>query len=215
MTVVSSPEVAEMSKLFENTFRQVNIALVNELSQIANLLQIPTFEILAAAASKPFGFLTFVPSVGVGGNCIPVDPHYLQFAANKVGFQSALIDLADTINSGMPKYVADKILNLLGGSLEDKKIQVAGISYKSNVADTSESPAIILINALRQMGALVTWHDELVGEHEGEISKPLAFADLGVIVTHHDGVKYEVWKGAGVPVIDVSSSLVSEWPKLL
>jgi UDP-N-acetyl-D-glucosamine dehydrogenase len=212
---VSSPEVAEAAKLFENTFRQVNIALVNEFAQIADSLNISTFETLEAAATKPYGFMSFMPSVGVGGHCIPVDPSYLSFAAEKAGVDAAFINLANYVNAGMPRYVATRIADLLGGSVQGKKIQVAGISYKADVSDTRESPALALIEVLREMGALVSWHDEIVGEFSGEASKPLAKVDLGVIATAHTGVEYSAWKNSGVMVIDVSTSTNTGWPKFL
>ncbi len=212
---VSTPEVAEAAKLFENTFRQVNIALVNEFAQIADALNISTFETLEAAATKPYGFMSFMQSVGVGGHCIPVDPSYLSFAAEKAGVEAAFINLANNVNAGMPRYVASRIAGLLGGSVEGKKIQVAGISYKADVSDTRESPALALIETLKEMGALVSWHDEIVGEFGGESSKPLAEVDLGVIATAHSGVDYGPWKNSGVMVIDVSTSANTGWPKFL
>jgi UDP-N-acetyl-D-glucosamine dehydrogenase len=212
---VSSPEVAEAAKLFENTFRQVNIALVNEFAQIADALNISTFETLEAAATKPYGFMSFMPSVGVGGHCIPVDPSYLSFAAEKAGVEAAFINLANNVNAGMPRYVASRIADLLGGSVQGKKIQVAGISYKADVSDTRESPALVLIEVLREMGAVVSWHDEIVGEYGGEASKPLAEVNLGVIATAHSVVDYGPWKNSGVMVIDVSTSANTGWPKFL
>ena len=212
---VSSPEVAEAAKLFENTFRQVNIALVNEFAQIAEALNISTFETLEAAATKPYGFMSFMPSIGVGGHCIPVDPSYLSFAAEKAGVEAAFINLANNVNAGMPRYVASRIANLFGGSVQGKKIQVAGISYKADVSDTRESPALALIEVLRKMGALVSWHDEVVGEFAGEASSPLAEVDLGVIATAHSGVDYSAWKNSGVMVIDVSTSANTGLPKFL
>ncbi len=212
---VSTPEVAEAAKLFENTFRQVNIALVNEFAQIADALGISTFETLKAAATKPYGFMPFMPSVGVGGHCIPVDPSYLSYAAEKVGVEATFINLANKVNAGMPGYVASRIASLLGGSVEGKRIQIAGISYKADVSDTRESPALALLQVLQEMGALVSWHDEIVGEFAGEASKPLAEVDLGVIATAHSGVDYGPWKNSGVMVIDVSTSANTGWPKFL
>ncbi len=212
---VSSPEVAEAAKLFENTFRQVNIALVNEFAQIADALGISTVETLQAAATKPYGFMSFMPSIGVGGHCIPVDPSYLSYVAEKSGVEAAFINLANQVNAGMPDYVASRIAGLLGGTVEGKKIQVAGISYKADVSDTRESPALALIGVLRKKGALVSWHDEVVKEHGGETSKPLAGVDLGVIATAHSGVNYGPWKNGGVMVIDVSTPPNTGWPKFL
>jgi UDP-N-acetyl-D-glucosamine dehydrogenase len=212
---VSSPEVAEAAKLFENTFRQVNIALVNEFAQIASALGISTFETLGAAATKPYGFMSFVPSIGVGGHCIPVDPSYLSFAADKAGVKASFINLANSVNVLMPRYIAGRISELLGGSVSGKKIQIAGISYKSDVADTRESPALSLMAILREMGAEVTWSDELVGKWHDEASTPLSAADLGVIATAHSGVDYSAWKNTKTMVIDVSTSSNPGWPKFL
>jgi UDP-N-acetyl-D-glucosamine dehydrogenase len=149
---VSSPEVAEAAKLFENTFRQVNIALVNEFAQIAQALGISTHDTLAATASKPYGFMPFVPSIGVGGHCIPVDPSYLSFAAEKAGVEASFINLANSVNASMPDYIVGKIGTLLG-SVSGKTVQIAGIAYKADVSDTRESPALALIARLRAMGA--------------------------------------------------------------
>ena len=212
---VSTPEVAEAAKLFENTFRQVNIALVNEFAQIASALGISTFETLGAAATKPYGFMSFVPSIGVGGHCIPVDPSYLSFAADKAGVEASFINLANSVNVLMPRYIAGRISELLGGSVSGKKIQIAGISYKSDVADTRESPALSLMAILREMGAEVTWSDEVVGKWHDEASAPLSAADLGVIATAHSGVDYSAWKNTKTMVIDVSTSSNTGWPKFL
>lgn len=215
VVTVSTPEVAEAAKLFENTFRQVNIALVNEFAQIAQALDISTFETLGAAATKPYGFMPFLPSIGVGGHCIPVDPSYLSFAAEKVGVEASFINLANKVNASMPEYLAGRISGLLGGSVSGKTIQVAGISYKADVADTRESPALKLISLLRGAGAKVSWHDQVVGEWNGESSTPLSSVDLGVIATAHDGVDYSAWKNEKTMVIDVSTSSNTGWPKFL
>jgi UDP-N-acetyl-D-glucosamine dehydrogenase len=215
VVTVSTPEVAEAAKLFENTFRQVNIALVNEFAQIAQALDISTFETLGAAATKPYGFMPFLPSIGVGGHCIPVDPSYLSFAAKKVGVEASFINLANKVNASMPEYLADRISELLGGSVSGKTIQVAGISYKPDVADTRESPALKLISLLRGAGAKVSWHDQVVGEWNGESSTPLSSVDLGVIATAHDGVDYSAWKNEKTMVLDVSTSSNTGWPKFL
>ena len=215
VVTVSTPEVAEAAKLFENTFRQVNIALVNEFAQIAQALDISTFETLGAAATKPYGFMPFLPSIGVGGHCIPVDPSYLSFAAEKVGVEASFINLANKVNASMPEYLADRISELLGGSVSGKTIQVAGISYKADVADTRESPALKLISLLRGAGAKVSWHDQVVGEWNGESSTPLSSVDLGVIATAHDGVDYSAWKNEKTMVIDVSTSSNTGLPKFL
>ncbi len=210
---VSSPEVAEAAKLFENTFRQVNIALVNEFAQIANVLGISTNETLAAAATKPYGFMPFVPSIGVGGHCIPVDPSYLSYAAELAGVEASFINLANKVNISMPSYIASRIASLLGGSVAGRRIQVAGIAYKADVSDTRESPALALISELRRLGAVVSWHDSVVGAWNGESSKALESVDLGVIATAHSGVDYGAWSDS--KVIDVSTAANTGWPKFL
>jgi len=211
---VSSPEVAEAAKLFENTFRQVNIALVNEFAQIASALGISTWEVLAAADSKPFGFMKFLPSVGVGGHCIPVDPSYLSFVAEQNGKSARFIDLANLVNLEMPKYVAGRIDKELGG-VKGKRIQIAGIAYKANVADLRESPALSLIGELRELGALVSWCDPLVGSWNGEKSEPISLVDAGVIVSPHREIDFSLWKSGGMRVFDLSTAANLGWPKFL
>ena len=212
---VSSPEVAEAAKLFENTFRQVNIALVNEFTQIAGALGISTFETIKAASSKPYGFMPFMPSIGVGGHCIPVDPSYLSFAARQAGVDASFIDLANRVNALMPEYIAARIEKLLGGKIAGKKIQIAGISYKADVSDTRESPALVLLAKLRELGADVTWHDELVGACNGEKSSKLEAVDLGIIATAHSGVDYSPWKNSQSMIIDLSTTSNTGWKKFL
>jgi UDP-N-acetyl-D-glucosamine dehydrogenase len=185
---VSSPEVAEAAKIFENTFRQVNIALVNEFAQIADALGISGREVLDAAATKPYGFMPFNPGPGVGGHCIPVDPSYLAHVANQVGVPATFIKRANEVNLAMPAYVVKRVVEGSGGSIKDKKVVVVGVSYKSNIADTRETPAAAVIDLLREQGATVTWHDDLVANWRGETSSPIAAADVAVVVTKHDGV---------------------------
>jgi UDP-N-acetyl-D-glucosamine dehydrogenase len=185
---VSSPEVAEAAKIFENTFRQVNIALVNEFAQIADALGISGREVIDAAATKPYGFMPFNPGPGVGGHCIPVDPSYLAHVANQVGVPATFIKRANEVNLAMPAYVVERVIAGSGGSIRGKKVVVVGVSYKSNVADTRETPAAAVIDLMRDQGASVTWHDDLVGSWRGESSLPIAGADIAVVVTKHDGV---------------------------
>ena len=185
---VSSPEVAEAAKIFENTFRQVNIALVNEFAQIADALGISGREVIDAAATKPYGFMEFNPGPGVGGHCIPVDPSYLAHVANEVGVPATFIKRANEVNLAMPAYVVKRVIAGAGGSIKAKKVVVVGVSYKSNVADTRETPAATVIDLLREQGAVVTWHDDLVGNWRGETSSPISGADIVVLVTKHDGL---------------------------
>ena len=182
---VSSPEVAESAKLFENTFRQVNIALVNEFAQIAHALGISVYETLDAAATKPYGFMKFLPSAGVGGHCIPVDPSYLADTAARVGVPATFIERANEVNLEMAKYVVDRVAADNGGSLKGKSVQVVGVAYKPNVADVRETPAELVIEELKKTGATVTWSDDLVTTWMGETSTPLGGSEIAVVVTLH------------------------------
>jgi UDP-N-acetyl-D-glucosamine dehydrogenase len=193
---VSSPEVAETAKIFENTFRQVNIALVNEFAQIADALGISGREVIDAAATKPYGFMQFNPGPGVGGHCIPVDPSYLAHVANQVGVPATFIKRANEVNLAMPAYVVKRVVAGSGGSIAGKSVVVVGVSYKSNVADTRETPAADVIDLLRAQGATVTWHDDLVGEWRGEKSSPLR-GDIAVLVTKHDAVDLKALAACG------------------
>ena len=185
---VSSPEVAEAAKLFENTFRQVNIALVNEFAQISHAIGFDVHETLKAAATKPYGFMRFFPSAGVGGHCIPVDPTYLATVAEDHGAPATFIRRANEVNLQMPRYIVDRIKADNGGSVSGKKILVVGVSYKPNVADVRETPALLVIQHLKNEGALVSWHDEVVKSWKNEKSSPLSDADISVVVTKHDSV---------------------------
>jgi len=213
---VSSPEVAEASKIFENTFRMVNIALVNEFAAIAAKVGFSAQEAIAAASTKPFGFMPFYPSIGVGGHCIPVDPKYLSYLSKSVGAKSDLIDLAHKINSEMPLATAQKIKLELGGDITNKRIQIVGIAYKPDVPDVRESPALELKIELEKLGALVSWHDPIVIELNGEKSSVLKIdIDLGLLVTPHTSLDLAPWKLAGTRVIDLSANGINYgWPKL-
>jgi UDP-N-acetyl-D-glucosamine dehydrogenase len=185
---VSSPEVAEAAKIFENTFRQVNIALVNEFAQISDALGISSREVIQAASTKPYGFMPFSPGPGVGGHCIPVDPSYLAHVANQVGVPATFIKRANEVNLAMPAYVVKRVIAGAGGSIAGKSVVVVGVSYKANVADTRETPAAAVIDLLRAQGATVVWHDELVDTWRDEKSSALGTFDIAVVVTKHDGV---------------------------
>lgn len=215
--VASSPEAAEAAKIFENTFRQVNIALVNEFSRLMNYLGITATDALNAAATKPFGFMPFTPGIGVGGHCIPVDPYYLTFILRKMGVDSPLIDLANKINLAQPREIAARISALFNENLRGKRIQVAGITYKADVPDMRESPAIELIARLRELGATVTWSDPLIVDFDGDKSQPLSTdIDMGLIISPHSIFKFDIWKNSGVRVLDLSASDRSfGWDKFL
>ena len=201
---VSSPEVAEAAKLFENTFRQVNIALVNELAQISHALGIDVRETLDAANTKPYGFMKFTPSAGVGGHCIPVDPSYLAHLALENGVRATFIERANEVNLEMPTYIAKRVASDNGGSLKGKKVLVVGVAYKPNVADTRETPAEHLIEALNEIGAVVTWNDEVVGSWKGQSSSALSGADIAIVVTKHEVVSSEAILKAAPYVFDTT-----------
>jgi UDP-N-acetyl-D-glucosamine dehydrogenase len=203
---VSTPEVAEAAKLFENTFRQVNIALVNEFAQISGALNIPTQEVLAAAATKPFGFMSFQPGPGVGGHCIPVDPSYLAHVAEGAGVPATFIRYANEVNLAMPVYVVSRVVNDVG-SLKDKKVVVVGVAYKSNVKDTREAPAALVISELQKLGAEVSWHDPVVGTWNSQSSSDLKGFDVAIVVTKHDVVSDTDIKASAPYVFDCTSSI--------
>jgi UDP-N-acetyl-D-glucosamine dehydrogenase len=215
--VAPNVEVAEASKLFENTFRQVNIALVNEFSEIAQSLNFSTHDAIAAAATKPFGYMAFLPSIGVGGHCIPVDPSYLSYIAGLSGVKTNFIDLANDTNYLVHKKIIVRIKDHVGGVLKGKRIQVAGIAYKPNVSDLRESPALLLIEELKKSGAEVFWCDPLVKEFNGKVSNPLsADIDIGLIVTPHDQLDFSIWKNSNITVLDISACTRDfGWPKFL
>ena len=181
-----SPEVAELAKLLENTFRYINISFINELSIFCRSFGVDINQVIAAASTKPYGFMPFYPSIGVGGHCIPVDPLYLSDKARTMGVQSKFIDLADEINTQMPDFFVKIAKEKIGGLL-GKKVLVIGVSYKPNVADVRETPVEALIFGLREEGAQVFWHDDLVKEWNDEKSSPLdQIYDLAILATPHD-----------------------------
>jgi UDP-N-acetyl-D-glucosamine dehydrogenase len=202
---VTSARVAEACKLLENTFRAVNIGLVNELAQLCHTLGIDTWEVIAAAATKPFGFMAFYPGPGIGGHCIPLDPHYLSWKARMHGFEARFISLAEEVNSKMPEHVVELVTNGLNGhrkAVNGSKVLVMGVAYKKDIDDMRESPALAVIEHLQKRGAEVSFHDPYVAEiHlEGNGSHmsgiPLTLeavteADCVIIVTDHRNVDYK------------------------
>jgi UDP-N-acetyl-D-glucosamine dehydrogenase len=203
---VSTPEVAEAAKLFENTFRQVNIALVNEFAQISNALGIPTREVLEAAATKPFGFMSFQPGPGVGGHCIPVDPSYLAYVAESAGVPATFIRYANEVNLGMPAYVVSRVAGDIG-SLKGKKVVVVGVAYKANITDTREAPAELVISELQKLGADVSWHDPVVEKWNGQSSSELKDFDVAIVVTKHDVIGEAEIKACAPYVFDCTGSI--------
>jgi UDP-N-acetyl-D-glucosamine dehydrogenase len=181
----TSLEVAESAKLLENSFRFINISFINELSIFFSKIGINSIEVIRAAATKPYGFMSFYPSLGAGGHCIPVDPIYLAHGAGLVGAPTEFIELADKVNRHMPEYFISRAEQMLG-EIRDKAILVVGVAYKPNVSDVRESPVESLILGLRAKGAKVLWHDEFVKEWKGEKSSELSDQyQLVIIATRH------------------------------
>ena len=200
-----SLEVAETAKLLENTFRFVNISFINELSIFCKKLGIDINSVIEAASTKPYGFMAFYPSIGIGGHCIPVDPLYLANKARKLGASTRFIDLADQINQETPLYFVRRAEEKLGG-LKNKRVLVIGVSYKPNVADVRETPVEKLISELKKNGAHVLWHDNLVKEWNGEESVALSSNfDLAVIATPHDYL--DLTKLGNVPILNTRGSI--------
>jgi len=196
---VSSPEAAELTKLLENIFRSVNIALVNELAQLCDRMNLDIWEVVDAASTKPFGFMRFEPGPGLGGHCLPVDPFYLSWKARQFDFYTEFIELAGKVNQNMPYFCRSLISQALNHgrelSLKGSKVLILGVSYKPDVRDTRESPALKLIELLRNAGAEVAYHDPFVPElaEQGLSSVALEPAehDCAVIVTAHSAIDYQ------------------------
>jgi UDP-N-acetyl-D-glucosamine dehydrogenase len=199
VVVLSNPEAAELSKLLENIFRSVNIALVNELAQLCERLEIDVWEVIDAAATKPFGFMRFEPGPGMGGHCLPVDPFYLAFKARQHDFYPEFIELAGKVNQAQPSYCVERIeraLNRAGKPVNGSRILILGASYKGGVGDIRESPALKIIARLQGLGGDVSYHDPYVAElpkhglRSVDLDQAAADADLVAIVTAHPGIDY-------------------------
>jgi UDP-N-acetyl-D-glucosamine dehydrogenase len=196
---VSTPEAAELSKLLENIFRSVNIALVNELAMLCDRMEIDVWEVVDAAATKPFGFMRFEPGPGMGGHCLPVDPFYLAFKAREHDFYTEFIELAGKINQNQPQFCVRKIertLNEVSKPVKGSRILLLGVAYKAGVGDLRESPALKIIRGLRELGAELTYHDSHVpelaelGMHSADLDEELDGADLVCVITPHPDVDY-------------------------
>jgi UDP-N-acetyl-D-glucosamine dehydrogenase len=199
---VSSTEVAEMAKLLENTFRAVNIGLVNELALMCDRLGIDVWEVIDAAASKPFGYMKFTPGPGLGGHCIPIDPLYLSWKLKSVKYNARFIELASEINTNMPRYVVSRVQDMLndaGKAIKGSKVLVLGVAYKPDVTDMRESPALDVIGLLQEKGADVTYFDPHVAEiaHEGwgmesepDLKSSVRAVDCVVLITDHKDLDY-------------------------
>jgi UDP-N-acetyl-D-glucosamine dehydrogenase len=221
---VSSPEAAELAKLLENTFRSVNIGLANEMAIICDRLGVDVWEVIEAAATKPFGFMKFTPGPGIGGHCIPLDPHYLAWKMRTLNYKTRFIDLASEINSAMPDVVVGKValaLNDERKSVRGSRVLVLGVAYKKNIDDMRESPALDVIRLLEEHGAVVTYHDPHVPRYTEDgherVGVPLtddtlARADAVVIVTDHSAVDYQNLVDKAALVVDSRNALAQTHP---
>jgi UDP-N-acetyl-D-glucosamine dehydrogenase len=208
---VSSPEAAELTKLLENIFRSVNIALVNELAQLCDRMRVDVWEVVEAAATKPFGFMSFQPGPGLGGHCLPVDPFYLAWKAREYDFYTEFIELAGKVNENMPYFCLEKITRALNSqerSVKGSRIHLVGVAYKADVGDLRESPALKLIELLREEGAQVSYHDPHVPdlpEHSlssASLDGAVDAADCVAIVTAHSGIDYDALAERARLVVD-------------
>jgi UDP-N-acetyl-D-glucosamine dehydrogenase len=226
---VSSARVAEAAKLLENTFRAVNIGMANEMARLCYALGIDTWEVIRAAATKPFGFMPFYPGPGIGGHCIPLDPHYLSWKARQHGFDSRFIGLAEEVNSRMPEHVVTLVadgLNDAEKSLKSSRVLLVGVAYKKDINDVRESPALSIIDRLRAKGAIVRYHDPFVSEvsfddaHTDSGGEPLSSVDLTdeelratdcvVIVTDHSQIDYRRVTQLAPLIVDTRNALNGE-----
>ena len=204
---VSTPEVAEAAKLLENTFRLVNIALVNEFTQICSANGINVQDVIDAASSKPYGFMPFRPGVGVGGHCIPVDPLYLTWWARQRGGNAEFVESADSINHEMPKYVARRALAMVDSSITNPKVLILGVAYKPGVSDVRESPVSELRDLLKAQGAEVAWHDPLVPVWEDSNSVDLSWeCDVAILATKQPGMDVGQLISRGIQILDCTNS---------
>ena len=205
---VSTPEIAEAAKLLENTFRLVNIALINEFTQLCATSGINVNEVIDAASSKPYGFMSFRPGVGVGGHCIPVDPLYLTWWARQNGGRASFVESADSINHGMPKYVAERALSLINPSIKNPKVLILGVAYKPGVGDVRETPVADLSDCLKNQGAVVAWHDPLVLTWNGSEPVDLGWnCDVAILATNQPGMDFESIVARGTQILDCTNSL--------
>lgn len=218
---VTSAEVAEMAKLLENTFRMINIGLVNELAIMCDRLGVDVWEVIDAAATKPFGFMKFTPGPGLGGHCIPIDPLYLSWKLKSLNYTARFIELASEINTGMPRFAVNKVqdaLNDHGKPVKGSQVLVLGVAYKPNIDDMRESPALDVIHLLQEKGAVVRYHDPFVPQFkhddwamqsltDEELMPAVRSADAVVIVTNHSAYDYPAILDTAQLIIDTRNAL--------
>lgn len=205
---VSTPEVAEAAKLLENTFRLVNIALINEFTQLCSASGVNVHEVINAASTKPYGFMPFRPGVGVGGHCIPVDPLYLTWWARQNGINASFVESADSINRQMPQYVAERALSMVDQNVQNPKVLILGVAYKSGVGDVRETPVSELRDYLEAKGANVEWHDPLVTIWKGTSPVSLDWScDVAILATRQAEMNLEQLISRGVHILDCTYTL--------
>jgi UDP-N-acetyl-D-glucosamine dehydrogenase len=216
---VSSPEAAELVKLLENTFRSVNIGLVNEMAIVCDKLGVNVWEVIDAAATKPFGFMKFTPGPGLGGHCIPIDPHYLAWKMRSLNYKTRFIEVAGEVNSEMPLFWVRKVtdrLNDLTKSVRGSNVLVVGVAYKKDIDDLRESPALDIIRLLHQQGARVSYHDPFIpaldedGEHLESVPltpQAVAASDCVIIVTDHSTLDYAMIRDQAPAIVDTRNAI--------
>jgi UDP-N-acetyl-D-glucosamine dehydrogenase len=219
LVAVSSPESAELVKLLENTFRSINIGLVNEMAIVCDKLGVDVWEVIDAAATKPFGFMRFTPGPGLGGHCIPIDPHYLAWKMRGLNYRTRFIDVASEVNSEMPAFWVRKVaerLNEASKAIRNSRVLVIGVAYKPNIDDMRESPALDVIRLLKQQGAKVIYHDPYVPDltEDGEVfesvnltPQELRDADCTIIVTDHSCIDFDEIRENARHVVDTRNAL--------
>lgn len=217
---VSSPAVAEMEKILENTYRNINIGLVNELARLCNKMGISIWEVIDAAKTKPYGFQAFYPGPGLGGHCIPLDPYYLTWKAREYGFHTTLIENSMVVNDGQPEYCVERAMHILNGhkkAINGAKVLVLGVAYKQDIDDYRESPALKVIDELKKVGAEVSYFDPWVSEcrHRGEtwhslpelVPEVLRQADLVIVTCAHTNVNYEMVQANAKAIFDTKNAM--------
>ena len=205
VVLTETPEIAEAAKILENTFRLVNIALLNELNKVFSVNGIDTNAVVDAASTKPYGYMPFRSGVGIGGHCIPVDPMYLTWWARQTGSESKLVELADSVSRSMPKFVAEKAISIANS--EVKRVLILGVAYKPGVSDTRETPVLELLNHLSSLGKEVAWHDPLVAEWNGSSGVDISWdCQVAILATNQPGIDITGLLSAGVPVLDCTNT---------